>query len=222
MPRRPASAASFGSCRSAALIAVLPGAARGPDRLAAHRPRGHGHDGLPPAARGAGHHPLPRGDHRRRELHDQVFRRLKILTDAGRAYSNIEIPFTTGATKIIGIQARVVPPNGPAREFGGQVFDKTAFRYRKLRVAVKTLALPDVAVGSIIDFRYKVEPDCSDSGSTKGLEDIVVGLSGLRDRPEEGGIRRVAWRSLPSSAGRSRRNCSPEGHVTRLHPMIGC
>jgi hypothetical protein len=116
-----------------------------------------------------------------------VFRRLKILTDAGREYSNIEIPFFTGVTKITGIQARVVPPEGPAREFGGQVFDKTAVRYRKMRVAAKTFALPDVAAGSIIDYRYKIEIDYSDSGSTKGLEDVVAGLGSSGGRPEEGG-----------------------------------
>ena len=116
-----------------------------------------------------------------------VFKRLKVLTDAGREYSNIEIPFVTGSTKITGIQARVVPPEGPAREFGGQIFDKTAVRFRKMRVATKTFALPDVAVGSIIDYRYKVEIDHGSSGSTKGLDDLISGLGGSGGRPEEGG-----------------------------------
>jgi hypothetical protein len=116
-----------------------------------------------------------------------VFRRLKILTETGKEYSNIEIPYMKGSTKITGLQARVVPPQGPAREFSGQVFDKTAMRYRTMRVTVKTFALPDVAVGSIIDYRYKIEPDNSDSGSSKGLEDIVIGLAGPGGRPEEGG-----------------------------------
>jgi hypothetical protein len=115
-----------------------------------------------------------------------VFKRLKILTDAGRAYSNIEIPFLKGVTKITGIEARVVTPQGSARAFTGQVFDKTVLRYRKLRMAAKTFALPDVAVGSIIDFRYKVEADSGDVGSTRGLEDIMTGLGGA-GRPEEGG-----------------------------------
>jgi len=127
-----------------------------------------------------------------------VFKRLKILTDAGRDYSNIEIPFLTGITKITGIQARVVPPQGPAREFGGQIFDKTAMRYRKLRVAAKTFALPDVAVGSIIDYRYRIEIDDADTGSTGGLEDIVTGLGGSGGRPEEGGyVQRTELRALP-------------------------
>jgi len=127
-----------------------------------------------------------------------VFRRLKVLTDAGREYSNIEIYFISGITKITGIQARVVPPDGPAREFSGQIFDKTAVRYRKTRVAAKTLALPDVAVGSIIDYRYKIEIDYGGSGSTKGLEDAVTGLGGSGGRPEEGGYAEMTeLRALP-------------------------
>ena len=127
-----------------------------------------------------------------------VFRRLKVLTDAGREYSNIEIYFISGVTKVTGIQARVVPPQGPAREFGGQIFDKTAVRYRKTRVAAKTLALPDVAVGSIIDYRYKIEIDYGGSGSTKGLEDVVTGLGGSGGRPEEGGYAEMTeLRALP-------------------------
>jgi hypothetical protein len=117
-----------------------------------------------------------------------VFKRLKILTDAGREYSNIEIPFMKGVTKVTVIQARVVTPEGSAREFTGQVFDKTVLRYRKMRVAAKTFALPDVKPGAIIDYRYKVEIDTSDAGSTRGLDDIVVGLRGDGGRPEEGGF----------------------------------
>src|SRR5512143_1800973 len=75
-----------------------------------------------------------------------VIRRLKVLTEAGRDHSNIEIPYTAGYTKITGLEARVVTPDGKEHPFRGQVFDKTAVRYRKTRVAMKTFALPDVAV----------------------------------------------------------------------------
>lgn len=116
-----------------------------------------------------------------------VFKRLKILTPAGRDRSNIEIPFIAGYTKVAGIEARVVPPQGPEHEFSGQVFEKTVVRYGKLRMAVKTFALPDVDVGSIIDYRYKLEYGKS-SSSAKALDEFLAGLSGREDRPEEGGV----------------------------------
>ncbi|MGB8958671.1 MAG: DUF3857 domain-containing protein [Candidatus Aminicenantales bacterium] len=126
-----------------------------------------------------------------------VFKRLKILTAAGRDLSNIEIPFITGYTKVTGIEARVVPPQGPDREFSGQVFEKTVIRYRKLRMAVKTFALPDVDVGSIIDYRYKLEYGKSNR-SAKALNEIMTGLMSYGDRPEEGGVTEAKdWRALP-------------------------
>jgi len=116
----------------------------------------------------------------------KVFRRLKVLTPAGLDRSNIEIPFLVGREKVTGIQARVVYPKGDEREFTGQILEKTAMRYRKLRVAVKTFALPDVEVGSIIDYRYSIEPDHG-RVSAAGLHDILIGLEG-GEWGEEGGI----------------------------------
>jgi hypothetical protein len=125
-----------------------------------------------------------------------VFKRLKILTPAGRDRSNIEIPFIQGYSKITGIEARVVPAQGPEREFDGQIFEKTVVRRGKLRLAVVTFALPDVDVGSIIDYRYKVEYGRS-SSSAKALDEILSGLSGREDRPEEGGVKEAKdWRAL--------------------------
>ncbi len=117
-----------------------------------------------------------------------VFRRLKILTDAGLDRANIEIPYIAGYSEIAGIEARVVPPEGPAREFGGQIFEKTALRVRKMRVAVKTFALPDVEVGSIIDTRYEVRHRKSGSSAKEKLDEILTGLGELEARPEEGGF----------------------------------
>lgn len=125
-----------------------------------------------------------------------VFKRLKILTPAGRDRSNIEIQFIEGYSKITGIEARVVPAQGPERKFDGQIFEKTIVRLGKLRLAVIAFALPDVDVGSIIDYRYKVEFGRS-SSSAKALDEILSGLSGREDRPEEGGVKEAKdWRAL--------------------------
>ncbi len=127
-----------------------------------------------------------------------VFKRLKILTAAGRDQSNIEIQFIAGYSTITGIEARVVPPQGPDREFSGQIFEKTVLRSGKLRMAVKTFALPDVDVGSIIDYRYKIEYGKSrSSAQAKALDEFLAGLMETEDRPEEGGVTEAKdWRAL--------------------------
>jgi hypothetical protein len=80
-----------------------------------------------------------------------------------------------------------VPPQGPIRPFTGQVFEKTAVRVRRFRVAVKSFALPDVEPGSIIDFRYRIVPDFGGS-SGGGAEDVLEDLQLGGGKPEEGGF----------------------------------
>jgi hypothetical protein len=126
-----------------------------------------------------------------------VFRRLKVLTAAGRDRSSIEIPFIAGLTKVTGIEARVVPPRGPAQPFKGEIFERTSLRRGKLRLAAMTFALPNVDVGSIIDYRYKIVYRHS-SVSAKRLKSMINDLTEGEERPEEGGAKeRKDPRSIP-------------------------
>jgi hypothetical protein len=115
------------------------------------------------------------------------YRRMKILTSAGKDRANIEIPFVKGSSKVTDLNARVVRPNGAVVPFTGQIFEKTAVRARGLKITLKTFAIPDVDVGCIIDYRYKIVPDDSGSSSAKGLESIED-MFGGQGKPREGGI----------------------------------
>lgn len=115
----------------------------------------------------------------------KVFKRLKVLTAAGREQANIEIPFYKGTQLIKDIEARVVSPDGRTLTFRGQIFEKTAVRTRGIRVAVKTFALPGVQPGCIIDYRYKIVPD-SDSSSSKD-DELLAELQLSMGKPDEGG-----------------------------------
>jgi hypothetical protein len=80
-----------------------------------------------------------------------------------------------------------VPPDGGPRPFTGQIFEKTALRGRGIRVAVKSLALPNVEPGSIIDIRYKLVADTT-GGSSRDAEDILDTLGIKQAKPPEGDI----------------------------------
>jgi hypothetical protein len=112
--------------------------------------------------------------------------RLKILTQAGRERANIEIPAVQGRTQIADLAARIVRPDGVSVPFTGRVFEKTALRLGGFKVTLKTLALPDVDVGSIIDYRYTIVQD-KDRSSGKGQE-VLEALLGNPWKPEEGGL----------------------------------
>jgi hypothetical protein len=116
-----------------------------------------------------------------------VHYRLKVLTAAGKERANVEIPFVKGSFKVDGLKARVVQPDGRSVDFTGQVFEKTAIRAGRMKTVVKTFALPDVEVGSIIDYRYKLVLDTGRAASKRAVDALEDAL-GIQGKPREGGI----------------------------------
>jgi transglutaminase-like putative cysteine protease len=86
---------------------------------------------------------------------ETFYNRIKILTDEGREYANVEIPYTKGENTVRAVQARVIRPDGGIIEFDGTVYEKSLVKARGLRVNTKTFTLPNVEVGSIIEYRYR-------------------------------------------------------------------
>lgn len=82
--------------------------------------------------------------------------RIKILTETGKKYGDIEIPYRKGKFKVGDIKARTVRPDGSEVQFSGEVFDQVLVKARGLKVHVKKFSLPEVQVGSIIEYRYKM------------------------------------------------------------------
>jgi len=93
-----------------------------------------------------------------------VYIRIKILTEAGRDYANVVIPYSRRRFTIAGVSGRTVHADGSIVPFAGQVFDKMVVREKlgggeENRVHVKSFTLPDVQVGSILDFKYTMHYD---------------------------------------------------------------
>jgi hypothetical protein len=86
--------------------------------------------------------------------HEDNYLRIKILTEEGREYGNVEIPFDKGSTDVVNIRARTIRPDGSSVDFGGNVFEQTMVKGHGLKYLAKTFTLPDVQVGSIIEYRY--------------------------------------------------------------------
>lgn len=89
----------------------------------------------------------------------ELYERIKILTDAGRDYANVEIPYSRRGFSIGGISGRTIHADGTIIPFDGKPFDKTVIKGGGVRINVKSFTLPDVQVGSIIDFRYSLRYD---------------------------------------------------------------
>jgi hypothetical protein len=89
----------------------------------------------------------------------QVYIRIKILTDAGKRFADVEIPYGRRTFKIDDVSGRTVHADGTIIPFDGKVFDKQVVKKRGdtgERVNVKSFTLPDVQVGSVIEYRYSL------------------------------------------------------------------
>jgi len=82
--------------------------------------------------------------------------RIKILTDEGKKYADVEIPYLEKAYRIEGIRARTVQPDGTALEFSGEVFDKLVAKAKKVQFQAKTFTLAGVRPGCIIEYSYQM------------------------------------------------------------------
>ena len=85
---------------------------------------------------------------------EQNYVRIKILTEEGRKYADVEIPYFPEQANIVGLRARTIRPDGSIAMFEGKAYDKTIVKARNVKYLGKTFTLPDVQVGSIIEYRY--------------------------------------------------------------------
>ena len=89
--------------------------------------------------------------------HQDEYVRIKILTEEGRKYADIEIPFFKEDQRIGNVHGRTIRPDGSIAEFKGQVFEKNLVKGRGIKYLAKTFTLPDVQVGSIIEYFYTID-----------------------------------------------------------------
>jgi len=94
-------------------------------------------------------------DDRGETAHEDNYFRIKILTEEGRKYGDIEIPFYKGnGNNVTALRGRTIRPDGSIANFEGKVFEKAIVKAKGLKYMAKTFTLPDVQVGSIIEYYY--------------------------------------------------------------------
>jgi hypothetical protein len=89
------------------------------------------------------------------DSYEDEYYRIKIFSEEGRKYADIEVPYLKGITGIIFIKARTIRPDGTVVPFEGKVFDKPIYKYRRFKYQAKTFTLPDVQPGSILEYRFR-------------------------------------------------------------------
>jgi len=97
---------------------------------------------------------------------DFIYQRIKILNEKalnpnarGKTYADVEIPVgeVEGLVEsLVDLKARTIKPDGTIVEFTGKPFEKVVYKSRGEKDIVKTFSMPDVSVGSIIEYKYRL------------------------------------------------------------------
>jgi hypothetical protein len=82
--------------------------------------------------------------------------RIKVLNEKGKSHADVELVIPPEGS-ISGLKARTIQPDGRITEFTGKPFQKTVIKARGVKVLAKAFTMPEVTVGSIIEYKYKIE-----------------------------------------------------------------
>lgn len=83
-----------------------------------------------------------------------LYARVKILTEKGKEmFANLEIPYVQDM-KVTDIAERTIHSDGTVIPFTGKPYDKLLVKSGGYQMMAKVFSMPDVQVGSILEFRY--------------------------------------------------------------------
>jgi len=82
--------------------------------------------------------------------------RIKILNEKGKGRADVEL-IVPPEGSISGFKARTIQPDGRITEFSGKPFQKTVIKGRGIKILAKAFTMPEVNVGSIIEYKYHVD-----------------------------------------------------------------
>ena len=87
---------------------------------------------------------------------ETAYKQIKIFREEGKKYADVEIPYFETLTQVEEIRARVTSPDGKSEDFNGTIYDREVVRMKKYKFSAKTFTLPNVVVGSIIEYSYRL------------------------------------------------------------------
>ncbi len=86
--------------------------------------------------------------------HRYVYKRVKIFTERGKRYGDVAIEYDGSIGGISDIKGRTITPDGTITQFTGKAFNTTVLKAHGIKYLAKTFALPNVQIGSIIEWKY--------------------------------------------------------------------
>ena len=89
------------------------------------------------------------------------FERIKVLTEKGKEQATIRIPYEHGQFKVTDIQGRTIHPDGTIIRLTTKPSDLMDFKSNTYQLNTLVFTLPNVEVGSILEYRLQLRYDDS-------------------------------------------------------------
>ncbi|HEY0797427.1 MAG TPA: DUF3857 domain-containing protein [Acidisarcina sp.] len=83
-----------------------------------------------------------------------VYVRLKVLTEAGKKYADVRIPYDPRIFSIGTVAGRTIHSDGAVVPFAGKPFVRVVEKSKAGQESETVFTMPDVQVGSILEYRY--------------------------------------------------------------------
>jgi hypothetical protein len=117
------------------------------------------------------------------------YQRIKVLNEKGKSHADVELVIPPGGS-ISSLKARTIQSDGKITEFAGKPFQKTVIKTRGVKVLAKAFTMPDVAVGSIIEYKYKIDwPWINTTNSWTIQHELYTVKESFRMKPYSGGLK---------------------------------
>ena len=91
--------------------------------------------------------------------------RIKVLTEKGKELATVELPYLKGNTKISDIKGRTIHTDGTIYPLTVKPEDLMVTKTGERQVGKKVFTLPNVEVGSILEYRYDLRYDDNEFSS---------------------------------------------------------
>ena len=85
------------------------------------------------------------------------YERIKVLTEKGKEMATITTPYIPGWTKVVGIEGRTIHADGTVVPLTAKPSDLMDVKGNGFQVNSIVFTLPDVQVGSILEYRLKLK-----------------------------------------------------------------
>jgi hypothetical protein len=146
------------------------------------------------------------------------YARIKILAESGKQYGDVVLPYWAKEETIRGVEGRTIHSDGTVVPFTGKPWERELAKGGGVRRMEKGFSMPDVQVGSILEFRYMTTYKDLWAPQWYLQQPIFVHEAHYKFvRELESNV--IATRNLPENAQVTEKHGSWELHVTNVPPQ---